>query len=366
MQLFSIGLVQLDAGGMPLLDGEGAPIPTYGQDQVRGYAHLLSGYNFASVQFAFQWDFPEARWFEPMRAYAPYHDTTTTVRILDGVQVPGGAGRSAEADLATTLDSIAAHPNVGPFIAYRLIQRFVTSNPSPQYVQRVVAVWNDDGDGVRGNLAAVLRAILLDPEARSGQFANPTRFGKLREPILRVTHLLRALDARPLGDPDDFRFGYPERVLGQGALRSGSVFNFYPPHHAPPGEIQDAGLVAPEFQITTASLITTQINDVEKRLGHDFRDPGEFFWHDYRFDDVPILVDVDPLLPRLASGPDALIDELDRLFLSGQMSSGMRPNLRSYLQAAGDPATLDLDTRRALLRETLYLVLTSPEYAVQR
>ncbi len=366
MQLFSIGLVHLDHTGAPLLDAQGAPFPTYGQDQVRGYAHLLSGYNFAGVQLPHQWDFPAARWFEPMAAYAPYHDTQTTLRILDDVIVPGGAGRNAANDLATTLDSIAAHPNVGPFIVYRLIQRLVTSNPSPAYMGRVVAVWNDDGNGQRGNLRAVLRAILLDAEARNGHLANPGRFGKLREPMLRLTHLFRALNAQPLGDADDFRFGYPERVLGQGALRSPSVFNFYAPDHAPPGEIKDAGLVAPEFQITTASLLTTQVNDFEKRLGHDFRAPGTWFWHDYRFDDAAILVDVDPLLTPLASGADALIDELNRLFLAGQMSPGMRPILRTYLQAAGNPATLPLETRRELIRETLYLVLTSPEYVVQR
>ena len=155
-------------------------------------------------------------------------------------------------------------------------------------------------------------------------------------------------------------------MLGQGPLRAGSVFNFYTPGHAPPGELRDAGLVAPEFQITTASLLTTQTNDFEKRLGHDFRDPGGFFWPDYRFDDAAIQVDVEPLVAVLANGADALIDELNRLFLSGQMSAGMRPILRGYLQSAGDPAALPPATRRELVRETLYLVMTSPEYVVQR
>lgn len=366
MQLFSIGLVRLDATGAVVPGPGGAPIPTYGQDQVRGYAHLLTGYNFAGVQFTFQWEFPEERWFEPMAAFAPYHDTATTVRILDDVIVPGGAGRSGPNDLATTLDSIAGHPNVGPFIVYRLIQRFVTSNPTPAYMGRVVAVWNNDGSGARGNLQAVMRAILLDSEARNGHLTQPNQFGKLREPMLRLTHLLRALNGRVPGDPNSFRFGYPERVLGQGALRAGSVFNFYAPNHAPPGEIRDAGLVAPEFQISTSSLLTTQVNDFEKRLGHDFRDPGGFFWPDYRFDDDPIQVDVEPLVPSLLVSADALIDELNRLFMSGQMSAGMRPILRTYIQAAGNPTSLSAATRRELVRETVYLVMTSPEYMVQR
>jgi uncharacterized protein (DUF1800 family) len=365
MQLFSIGLVQLDASGAVIVDNGGDAIPTYGQDQVRGYAHLLSGYNFSSVQFEFQWNFPEPRWFEPMRAFEPYHDTTTTVQILNGVVVPGGVGRNAASDLARTLDSIAEHPNVGPFIVYRLIQRLVTSNPSPAYMTRVVAVWNDDGSGARGNLEAVVRAILMDEEARNGPITDPARFGKLREPLLRLTHLFRALNARA-ADPSNFRFGYPERVLGQGALRAGSVFNFYAPQHAPPGEIQDAGLTAPEFQITTASLLTTQVNDFEKRLGHDFRAPGDFFWPDYRFDDAAILVDVTPLLAPLLVSADALIDEVNRIFLSGQMSAGMRSILRSYVQAAGNPGALTDATRRELVREVLYLTLTSPEYMVQR
>ena len=365
MQLFSIGLVELAADGSVLLDGSGTPIPTYGQDQVRGYAHLFTGWNFQGVMFPFQWDFPEPRWFEPMGPFAPYHDTDTSLLILGEVSVPAGPQREAVADLELALDSIAAHPNVGPFISRRLIQRLVTSNPSPQYLARVSAIWADDGFGQRGNLGVVVRAILLDPEARQGQQTAASTFGKLREPLLRLTHLFRALDARDVNGGPRLRFNNPERVLGQAALRSPSVFNFYLPDYAPPGPVADAGLVAPEFQISTASLLTLQTNDFEKRLGHDFRDPTDFFWIGYAFDDIPILVDVDPLLPLLANGPDPLLDEFDRLFMAGAMSTGMRQILRDYLLAGGASAPPPA-LGRELLREALYLLLTSPEYVVQR
>ena len=154
------------------------------------------------------------------------------------------------ADLNDALDNVFNHPNVGPFIAIRLIQRLVTSNPSPGYVARVAAVFDDNGAGERGDLGAVVRAILLDDEARSG--GGSAAAGKLKEPMLRLVQLWRAYDAQS-GDGSMLPLnGLPPSIIfGQGPLQSPSVFNFFSPFYAPPGEIQAAGLVAPEFGIAT-------------------------------------------------------------------------------------------------------------------
>src|SRR5690606_18772680 len=161
-------------------------------------------------------------------------------------------------NLAYALDTIAAHPNVGPFIARRLIQNLVTSNPSPQYLARMSAVFADNGDGVRGDLGAVVRAILLDPEARNGPALFPDRFGKVREPLLRQTHYWRAFGADSLdGRRRDWT---AEFDYGQAPKRARSVSNFYLPDYQRPGELADAGLSAPEIQIIHETMVTRTAN----------------------------------------------------------------------------------------------------------
>ena len=163
MQLFSIGLVELNGDGSARLDGQNQAIPTYDQSIIEGFAHVYTGWTyagFANFEDAFRTPFNQV---VPMQLYADFHDTGTK-KVLNGVELP--AGQTGAADLAAALDNIFDHPNVGPFIALRLIHRLVTSNPSPGYVERVAGVFNDNGSGIRGDLAAVVRTILLDDEAR--------------------------------------------------------------------------------------------------------------------------------------------------------------------------------------------------------
>ena len=180
MQLFTIGLVELNLDGTARLDGAGQPIPTYTQPIIEGFAHAYTGWTYAGAPN----ELPQARptaanQVVPMQLYASYHDTGPK-RVLGGVTIP--AGQSGAQDLDAALDNIFAHPNVGPFIAQRLIQRLTASNPSPDYVRRVAQRFNDNGRGVRGDLAAVVKAILLDPEARGSTTATT---GKIKEPLLR-------------------------------------------------------------------------------------------------------------------------------------------------------------------------------------
>ena len=244
MQLFSIGLVTLNNDGTPVLDIDQQPVPTYDQAVIEGFAQVFTGWSYAG--------FPDMRvayptvenQVQPMQLYTDFHDSRAKT-LLGGTELP--AGQSGEQDLAAALDNLFSHPNVGPFISLRLIQRLTASNPSPAYIDRVAAAFNNNGTGVRGDLAAVIKAILLDPEARPASTLDTD--GKIKEPLLRLTQLWRNYNAAAASGRYYFPFAYV--VLGQGPQQSPSVFNFFSPRFAPPGEIRDRRLTAPELQIAT-------------------------------------------------------------------------------------------------------------------
>ncbi len=345
MQLFSIGLVELNIDGSEKLDDDGQPIPTYDQSVIEGFAHVFTGWNWAGAP-----GFRQARptpfnQVIPMQLYPGFHDTGEK-KLLNGVVLP--AGQSGDQDLEQALDNIFNHPNVGPFIAIRLIQRLVTSHPSPGYVQRVAQVFNDNGSGVRGDLGAVVRAILLDPEAHS---AMPMEIdGKLKEPLLRLTQLWKAYDATSASGRYPFGFAYV--LLGQGPLQSPSVFNFFSPSYAPPGEIRDSSLVAPELEIATEYLNTQLTNFFFFQVFARNQTSTEL-----QEDDVFINFEEEM---ALAGDADALIDRVAGKLLGGQISDTLRQEIVGML--ARIPET-DTAIRAA---ETIYFVVTSPEFAYQR
>lgn len=347
MQLFSIGLHQLNQDGTRVLVND-QPVPTYTQETVRGFARAFTGWNWAGCG---NWDWCAARWTEPMAPMAAYHDSVNEKQLLvyPGVSLGGGVlppGGTAQEDLAAALDNIFHHPNVGPFVARHLIQQLVTSNPTPGYVARVAAVFDDDGHAVRGNLGAVVRAVLLDVEARQGHLTLPETFGKTREPLLKLTHLWRAMDAR--SQSGRLKEWNPEIGLLQAPLRAPSVFNFFSPSYSPPG----LELVAPEFQLLTDSGFTSQSNDYGKRI---------YYAGDGGSGPDTIVLDFARDLALAADVP-ALLDRYDTLFLAGRMSPALRTLLTAHLAqipVAGSGA-------RTRIRDALYLILTSPEYAVQQ
>jgi uncharacterized protein (DUF1800 family) len=344
MQLFTIGLVELNADGTPRLDAGGAPIPTYGQAEVEELSRVLTGWNFANAQ---HWDWTPNESFQPMEPWEEYHDTGGKL-IVGGTLIPPGGTAAADLDLA--LDAICAHPNVAPFICKQLIQRLVTSNPSPEYVARVAAVFADDGTGERGDLEAVVRALLLDDEARHGHLAAPDTFGKLREPLVCVTALWRAFDAH--SNDGRFHYAWPEDDLGQAPLRSPSVFNFFRPDYAPQGEVANLGLVAPEMQIVTDTLVTSYTN----RMWH--ATIASWAGAPWQSDEQVVLY-----LARekaLADDSQALLDHLDLLLMSGQMPSEMRDAIRTHID------TFDPQDRTGRVVDALYLIVTSPEFRVQK
>jgi uncharacterized protein (DUF1800 family) len=344
LQLFSIGLVQLQADGTPVLDGSGEPIPTYDQPVVEAFARVFTGWGFGDADtFGERSDS-----YLPMRNFVAFHDQGAKT-ILDGQVLP--AGLTGEQDLALALDAIADHPNVGPFLGKQLIQRLVTSNPSPAFVARVAAAWAGDGAGERGDLFAVVKAILMDPEARTGHRTNPETFGKVAEPILRMTALWRAFHAVPNGGT--WTIDEQEEDFGQEPLSAQSVFNFYSPFFAPPGELSGRRLFAPELQIATHATLTGLTNHLRDATLNDYRGSPSLRQHS-------IVIDLRPVKP-LASDPAALVQHLNVLLLGGQMSPAMRALVGDYV------ADVPLDDGGAKrVTEALYLITTSPEGALQR
>lgn len=342
MQLFSIGLFQLRSNGTLLRDGKGRPIPTYTNDQITEMAKIFTGLSFDGADRDFYRG--QENWTAPMRMYEEHHEPGPKY-LLRGKYVP--AGQTGMQDVDAAIDNLFRHPNVGPFLSRRLIQRLVTSNPSPAYVARVAAAFANNGRGVRGDMKAVITAILLDPEARAWPTAGGITKGMLRESFLRRVHFARAFDAKNLagtwpisdgGAPDDF---------GQRPLSSPTVFNFFLPDYQPTGIIADAGLVAPEFQIVTAVTAITSANALNSEIrGALNSDPN---------DALEVRLDLTDEM-GLASDPLALVNRLDLLLMYGTMSNPMRGVLVHALEQLPDP--------QERVMTALQLISIAPEYAV--
>lgn len=347
LQLFSIGLYRLNPDGTLALDGQVQPIPTYDQPVVMGFAHVFTGWNFAGNPLDDDgWYWPTEDWRQPMQAWPDHHSLGPKL-LLDGQVLP--PGQSPEDDLRDALDAIFAHPNVGPFLCRGLIQRLVTSNPSPGYVYRCAQAFADDGAGVRGNMKAVLRSILLDYEARAETVTTQQGFGKQKEPIVRLGQILRAFRATaPSAKYRIWNLESPEYGLGQNPLRAPTVFNFFEPNYVLPGATADAGLVAPEFKITTE---TTAIGNA-----NFFRDT---VYRGVSYDLDQVTPDFSEVLP-LAGNPTQLIDRLNLLLMANGMSSTMRTIL---IQTIGEIPVSETEER---VKAAVHLIATSPEFVIQK
>jgi uncharacterized protein (DUF1800 family) len=348
LQLFSIGLVQLELDGTPKLDAQGRPIPTYDEAVVKGFARAFTGWTFANAtSFRSADENARAAWTTPMKPDAAYHSSGTK-QLLDGVVLP--AGGTPESDLEAALDNIFNHPNVGPFIGRQLIQRFVASNPSPAYIARVARVFNDNGGGVRGDLRAVVRAVLLDPEARAVPAAGNASAGKQREPVVRFAHVLRALGARSANGINSIHhLDSADSGLGQSPLLSPSVFNFYSPNFRQPGAIAQAGLYAPEFQITTETSAVGALNFFASLFNSEGYGNGS----------ARLVLNYAPL-EALADDPPKLVERLDLLLFSARMSDGTRMRLVTMLDAMRGRAA------RERVKAALIVTALSPDFVIQQ
>ena len=337
MQLFTIGLQKLKPDGSLLLAG-GQPQDTYGQDDIGGLARVFTGWDFDLAGGTAATPDYQRR---PMIQVPSRHESGA--KSFLGTTI--AAGTDGATSLGLALDALFAHPNIAPFISRQLIQRLVTSNPSPAYTARVAAVFANDGTGSKGNLRAVLEAILLDDEARN--VATAPGGGKLREPMLRFLAWARAFnassasDAWAIGNTTD-----PGTRLGQSPLRSPSVFNFFRPGYVPPNSaIGSAGLVAPEFQITNESSVIGYVNYLQRAVSTGIGD---------------LAADYTSLL-ALADNAQALLDELNLVLAAGQIGVANIATMKTALDsmASGTDAA-----RRNRVQAALVLVLAAPEFLV--
>jgi uncharacterized protein (DUF1800 family) len=353
MQLMTIGLYQLNQDGTPKLVS-GKPVETYTHDDVMGLAKVFTGWSWAGpdqseARFFGTVSDPSKTWM-PMQNYPAYHSTSTKTFL--GATTNG----DGKADLKVALDTLFNHPNVGPFIGRQLIQRLVTSNPSPAYVSRVAAAFANNGSGVRGDMKAVLRAILLDAEAM-----DATKPKKVREPVLRVANWLRAFQAKSnsgwylaWGTSD------ANTALSQSVLESSSVFNFYRPGYTPPGsELAASGMVAPELQLATMPSVAGYLNMMQDAIVYGFGQDN-----DMRPDYANELA--------LVSQPDQLVERMNMLLLNGTMSTSLRNQMITALNSVVQPEPKSWNksdvtiARNNRVYLAIYLAMASPEYIVQK
>lgn len=337
MQLFTIGLHKLNPDGS-VQTVNGAPVDSYTQDDIRGLARVFTGWDY---------DRPSAsvpdHAARPMAFSASRH--SPEAKSFLGVNLP--AGTDGVGELRIALDTLANHPNVGPFIGRQLIQRLVSSNPSLAYVSRVAAAFANNGQGVRGDLTAVVRAVLMDVEARTP--STQPGSGKLREPILRLVQWARTFNASsPLGQWNVGNTSSASTRLGQSPLRSPSVFNFFRPGYVPPGTpLGSAGLVAPEFQITNESTVVGYANWMRTVIGNGV---GE------------VKADYTPWLPLAGDAP-ALFDALNSLLAAGQLVAASRATVTAAV--ASMPVSTEAN-RINRICATVWLIMCSPEYLAQK
>ena len=342
MQLFTIGLYELNTDGTLRLGATGQPIESYTQDTVTNLARVFTGWKNDAPRNG---DTAPEFVRRPMALNSKQHSTLAATFL--GVTVP--ANTDGTAALTTAMNTLANHPNVGPFIGRQLIQRLVTSNPSAAYVGRVAAAFNNNGQGVRGDLKAVLRAVLLDTEARSdAKLADPA-FGKLREPMLRFIQWARVFNATSLSTNWDVgNTSDPAKSLGQSPQRSASVFNYFRPGYVPPNTpIASGGFVAPEFQITNESSVAGYLNAMMTLIESGHKDIRPNF------------------TPELALAGDAaaLVDRLNRLLCAGQLSEATRSLITTTVAGMASSSTTD---KTKCVQAAVMLVMASPDYLVQR
>lgn len=339
MQLFTIGLYQLNMDGTPVISN-GEPVPAYSQADVSQAARVWTGYSLANAD-----NTTPDRMRLPLIVTTSQHETDASSFL--GISIP--AGNDGTSSRKAALDGLFNHGNLPPFVSTRLIQNLVTSNPSPAYVQRVAAVFANNGSGVRGDMRAVINAILTDSEARDDAQVGSSSFGKLREPVVRLVQWARAFGVTsptnlwPFGNTSS-----SANRIAQGPGRAASVFNWFRPGYTPPGTvIANKSLVAPEFQITNEPSVIAYVNYMQSVIPNGVGEakPDYTAW------------------TALAADSQALLNELNLVLAANQISAGTIGQMKTALDTigVGTPAGINNRTHAAIL-----LVMAAPEYLVQR
>ncbi|MBB5032000.1 DUF1800 domain-containing protein [Prosthecobacter vanneervenii] len=383
MQLFSIGLWQLNTDGTRKTYPAGDPqagqfIPTYSNSDITELARVFTGLTwYDSTSFDAN-NLINGDRLHPMKIFDAYHDCGAKT-LLNGLNLAastpssGSTGTAGMADINAAITNLFNHPNVGPFIGRLLIQRLVTSNPSAAYIGRVAAKFNDNGSGVRGDMKAFIKAILMDPEARDPAMMDSPTFGKMREPFLRVVNLARAFNAASTSGRyplDQFNLDHQ-----QDPQNSPSVFNFFLPGHSPPGPVTQMGLVAPEFQIVNASSAITGANYFYNAIGNNSLHRWGSGTPAYN-----VALNLDPELGFIIPAAhinedtpsvsnlldlDLLIRRYDMMLLGGTMSPQLFQAIRESVDRVKPPDT-SWQWHRERLRQLITSIVSSAEYNVMR
>ncbi|MCF6171396.1 MAG: DUF1800 domain-containing protein [Bacteroidales bacterium] len=361
MQLFTIGLFELNPDGSKKLDNNGSPIPTYDIFDIKEFAKVFTGLGPGALienEWLDEPEFGVPKWITdmtvPMAMYEDWHQQGEK-KLLNGFVIP--AGQSGMEDVEAAVHHLFMHPNVGPFIVRHLIQNMVKSNPTPAYIARVSAVFDNNGEGERGDLKAVVKAILLDTEARDCNWVNHPQQGKLREPMMRYFNFCRAVDKNNTYEGVYWNIGYEFwRNTGQLPLASPSVFNFFLPDFQPVGPIADADLYGPEFQIHNSLTSLGYINSVDDWV------MWGVLMDSWEVVGTAVTIDISQLTP-LAKDPEVLVNKLDVLLTHG----GLSDETRYIILTALDYMRHDnlwsyyLEYR---VKMALYLIMISPDYAI--
>lgn len=339
MQLFTIGLNQLNQDGTVLTDSSGNPVPAYTQAQVQAFARAYTGWTLANTDGSTVTKFPNnsGDYGDPMVAVDSKHDTTSKT-LLDNTVLP--AGQTAAQDLQDALKNVFSNSNVGPFVCKQLIQHLVTSTPSPAYVSRISSVFANNGSGVRGDMKAVLHAILTDQEARAGDINPEYDGGHLREPILFITAMMRGLAfTNTDANGSYFSLSSQSSKLSEEPYRANSVFNFFAPEYT----IPDSGLNAPEFGIENTASAVLRLSLADSIVNN-------------KISGFKVDLSNTSTLGTLAANPANLVDTLSALFMHSQMPSAMRTTIINTI------TPLTSNAQRA--RIAIYLVITSSQYKI--
>jgi uncharacterized protein (DUF1800 family) len=370
MQLFSIGLFELNMDGTQKLVN-GAAVETYGMDDIRGLAKVFTGWSWGNQgapdptngRFAGNPADPMRRVI-PMQFYRQYHSPDAKVFLTANIP----AGTDGAQALGVALDTLFNHPNVAPFIGREMIQRLVTSNPSPQYIQRVANAFATGryttangnysvGSGQRGDMKALVAAVLLDAEARSAGNAAQDDWGKLREPVLRVAALMRAFEATSQSPGQQFRIGNIDNQMFQTPMRSPTVFNFYRPGYVPPNTaIAMKSLVAPEFQIANEVSVATYANTLQNWIPNGFGSTAT----GQSGPDIRITATE---ARALAPDVDKLVDHVSLMLTASTMSTATRNSIRTAVGSIPAAANNSVANRVNL---ALFMTMTSPDFLVQK
>ncbi len=410
LQLFSVGTVMLNDDGTPKSDGAGNLIPAYTEEVVQGFAKAFTGWHFdgADSNLSEPWRFywPNETWTMAMKPWShrrcpqdgrwptvpgapcygycyiddtdqspanqahvnqcsmppPHHTATKTLLQYTGAPYATlPANQTAQMDIENAIDNIFNHPNVGPFIGKQLIMRLVTSNPSSAYIGRVTAAFNNNGTGTRGDMKAVIRAILTDVEARDSYVASNNIYGKLREPVIKFIQLHRAFGAVASGGYYEVWNTGDSDTLGQSALQAPSVFNFYSPDFEPAGPMASAYLLGPEFDITSTSTVAGFSDFVKWGVVGGFRSyDGDPKW--FKPDYSRYLTGAAGA--AVADSPQALVDELDLLLTANNLKSTFKANL--VAMATNITRSALADQRNDRFRAVMWQIINSADYAIQR